>query len=63
MPAAHCFEIADIVSILRDGQVVLAGPPKSFTDAEIADLGFAIGVINAWNLVNAGMRNPIPASA
>ena len=34
-----------------------------FTDAEIADLGFAIGVINAWNLVNAGMRNPIPASA
>ena len=28
-------EIADIVSILRVGQVVLAGPPKSFTDAEI----------------------------
>lgn len=28
-------EIADIVSILRDGQVVLAGAPKTFSDAEI----------------------------
>lgn len=27
--------IADTVSILRDGQVVLAGPPAAFTDAEI----------------------------
>ena len=31
-----------------------------FTEAEISDLGFAIGVINAWNLINAGMRAPIP---
>jgi len=28
-------EIADVVSILRDGQVALAGAPKSFTDGEI----------------------------
>ncbi|MDD7908838.1 autoinducer 2 ABC transporter ATP-binding protein LsrA [Pseudovibrio exalbescens] len=28
-------EIAETVSILRDGKVVLAGPPKSFSDAEI----------------------------
>ena len=28
-------EIADIVSILRDGRVVMAGAPKSYTDAEI----------------------------
>lgn len=34
-----------------------------FSDAEIADLGFAIGVINAWNLINAGMRSPIPQAA
>jgi len=34
-----------------------------FTDAEIADLGFAIAVINAWNLLNAGMRSPVPAGA
>lgn len=32
-----------------------------FTDAEIADLSFAIATINAWNLLNAGMRSPIPA--
>jgi AhpD family alkylhydroperoxidase len=32
-----------------------------FTDAEIADLSFAIASINAWNLLNAGMRSPIPA--
>ena len=31
-----------------------------FTNVEIAELGFAIAVINAWNLVNAGMRAPIP---
>lgn len=28
-------EIAEVVSILRDGRVVLAGPPKSFSDSEI----------------------------
>ena len=31
-----------------------------FSDAEISDLGFAIAIINAWNLLNAGMRAPIP---
>ena len=31
-----------------------------FNDAEISDLGFAIAVINGWNLINAGMRAPIP---
>ncbi|BEU94379.1 carboxymuconolactone decarboxylase family protein [Acidovorax sp. DW039] len=31
-----------------------------FSDAEISDLGFAVAIINAWNLINAGMRAPIP---
>lgn len=31
-----------------------------FSEAEISDLSFAIAVINAWNLINAGMRAPIP---
>lgn len=31
-----------------------------FSDAEISDLGFAIAAINGWNLINAGMRAPIP---
>lgn len=34
-----------------------------FTDTEIADLSFAIATINAWNLLNAGMRSPIPEAA
>jgi len=31
-----------------------------FNDTEIAELGFAIATINAWNLLNVGFRNPIP---
>ena len=34
-----------------------------FTDAEIADLGFAIAVMNAWNLLNVSFRNPVPENA
>jgi AhpD family alkylhydroperoxidase len=31
-----------------------------FSDQEIAELGFAIATINAWNLLNVGFRNPVP---
>ena len=31
-----------------------------FGDTEIAELGFTIATINAWNLLNVGFRNPIP---
>ncbi|MBG9388450.1 carboxymuconolactone decarboxylase family protein [Caenimonas aquaedulcis] len=34
-----------------------------FSDEEIAELGFAISVINAWNLLNLGFRNPVPGKA
>ncbi|HJV68716.1 carboxymuconolactone decarboxylase family protein [Ideonella sp.] len=34
-----------------------------FSDAEIAELGFAIATINAWNLLNVSLRNPIPERA
>jgi AhpD family alkylhydroperoxidase len=33
---------------------------QHFTDAEIAELGFAISAINAWNLLNVGFRSPVP---
>lgn len=33
-----------------------------FSDAEIAELGFAIATINAWNLLNVSLRNPVPES-
>ena len=31
-----------------------------FSDEEIAELGFTIAVINAWNLLNVSFRNPVP---
>lgn len=31
-----------------------------FSDEEIAELGFTIAVINAWNLLNVSFRNPLP---
>lgn len=32
-----------------------------FTDAEIADLGFAIAAMNAWNRLGISFRNEVPA--
>ncbi|OUM03475.1 carboxymuconolactone decarboxylase family protein [Variovorax sp. JS1663] len=34
-----------------------------FSDEEIAELGFAISVITAWNLLNISFRNPVPEKA
>lgn len=31
-----------------------------FTEKEIAELGFTIATINAWNLLNVGFLNPVP---
>jgi AhpD family alkylhydroperoxidase len=36
---------------------------KHFSDEEIAELGFVIVTITAWNLLNASFRNPVPEKA
>ena len=36
---------------------------QHFSDEEVAELGFVIATINAWNLLNVGFRNPVPAAA
>lgn len=36
---------------------------QHFSETEIADLGFTIAAINAWNLLNVGFRNPVPLKA
>ena len=36
---------------------------NDFSDEEIAELGFVIANINAWNLLNLGFRNPVPERA
>ncbi|MES2263970.1 MAG: carboxymuconolactone decarboxylase family protein [Pseudomonadota bacterium] len=33
---------------------------EHFSDTEIAELGFVIVTIKAWNLLNVSFRNPIP---
>lgn len=33
---------------------------QHFSDAEIAELCFAVAAIRAWNLLNVGLRNPVP---
>jgi alkylhydroperoxidase family enzyme len=34
---------------------------EHFSDEEIAELGFAIATITAWNLLSISFRNPLPA--
>lgn len=34
---------------------------QQFSPAEMAELGFAIATIAAWNLLNVGFRQPLPA--
>jgi AhpD family alkylhydroperoxidase len=45
------------------GDEAFAKLKAHFSDAEIAELGFAISAINAWNLLNLGFRNPVPEKA
>ena len=33
---------------------------RHFTDAEIAELSFAVGAIRTWNMLNAGFQTPVP---
>ena len=33
---------------------------QHFSNEEIAELGFVIATINAWNLLNVGFRHPLP---
>jgi AhpD family alkylhydroperoxidase len=33
---------------------------QHFSDTEIAELGYAIAAIRAWNVLNVSLRNPIP---
>jgi len=32
---------------------------RHFSETEVAELGFTISTINAWNLLNVGFRNPV----
>lgn len=54
---------AEIVSAIPQREVTdeeLARLRAHFSDAEIAEVGFAIATITAWNLLNVSFRNPVP---
>ena len=56
----------EIVTTLPHGDASdeeFASLKAQFSDEEIAELSFAIAVINAWNLLNVSLRNPIPKKA
>jgi AhpD family alkylhydroperoxidase len=36
---------------------------QHFSNEEVAELGFVIATINAWNLLNVGFRHPVPEAA
>ena len=36
---------------------------QHFSDEEVAELGFVIATINAWNMLNVAFRHPVPQAA
>jgi AhpD family alkylhydroperoxidase len=56
-------EWAELVTRLPDSDPsdeAFARLRKQFNEEEIAELGFAIATITAWNLLNVSFRNPVP---
>jgi len=57
---------AEIVTAIPHGDASdeeFARLSAQFSEAEIAELGFAIAAINAWNLLNVSFRNPVAQDA
>ena len=55
---------AELVNALPAGDASdeeFAALRRHFSDEEIAELGFVIVTIRAWNSLNASFRNPLPA--
>ena len=57
------FEWAEIVTMISRSDAsddAFARLRQQFSDEEIAELGFAIAAINAWNRLNVSLRVPVP---
>jgi AhpD family alkylhydroperoxidase len=60
------FEWAEIVTTISTSEPTdeaFARLREQFSDEEIAELGFAIAAINAWNRLNVSLRVPVPQDA
>jgi AhpD family alkylhydroperoxidase len=59
--ALHWAEVVTAIPQRDPSDDDFAALRQHFTDEEIAELGFAISTITAWNLLNVSFRNPLPA--
>ena len=60
--ALHWAEVVTGIPHRDPSDAEFAALRAHFSDAEIAELGFAIVVINAWNRLNVSFRTPVPAA-
>lgn len=58
--ALHWAELVNAIPQRDASDEAFAALKAHFSDAEIAELGFAIAAIKAWNLLNVSFRNPLP---
>ncbi len=56
-------ELVTGVPQLDPNDAAFARLREQFSDEEIAELGFVIATITAWNLLNVSFRNPLPEKA
>ncbi|WP_256077557.1 carboxymuconolactone decarboxylase family protein [Massilia sp. YIM B04103] len=57
--ALHWAELVTGIPRTDPSDAEFAQLQQHFSDEEIAELGFVIVTINAWNLLNVSLRNPI----
>ena len=60
--ALHWAEIVTDISRRDASDEEFAALRAQFSDTEIAELGFAIATINAWNRLAVSFRMPLPAA-
>lgn len=58
--ALHWAEMVNAIPAKDPSDEDFASLQAQFSDAEIAELSYAIAVIKGWNLLNVSLRNPIP---
>jgi alkylhydroperoxidase family enzyme len=58
--ALRCAEIVTSIPHRDPSDEDFAETRKHFTEAEVAELGFVIVTINAWNRLNVSSRTPVP---
>jgi AhpD family alkylhydroperoxidase len=61
--ALHWAELVTGIPHRDPSDAEFAALRAHFSDAEIAELSFAIVVINAWNRLNVSLRTPVPVEA